>query len=88
MCNYTRNCPALSGTMKENFVLRSTGPGQVETNMRLEIFLMCIFSWVIKREKQALSSLKQTTIQFTSTYWALAVAQSLEAVGKFGATGV
>lgn len=49
--------------------------------MRLEIFLMCVFSWVIKGEKQALSGLKQTAIQFTSSYWVLAVAQSLEALG-------
>lgn len=88
MRTYTGNCPALSGTMEENLVPRSTGPGQVETNRRLEIFLMCVFSWVIKREKQALSGLKQTPIQFTSSYWVLAVAQSSEAVGKFEAAGV
>lgn len=74
--------------MKGNLVPWSTSPGQVETNMRLEIFFMCVFSWAIKRDRQALSGLKQTTIQFTSSYWVLAAAQLSEAVGKFGAAGV
>lgn len=49
---------------------------------------MCVFSWAIKRDRQALSGLKQTTIQFTSSYWVLAAAQLSEAVGKFGAAVV